>query len=147
MAGLGEAASVIAVIDLAAKIGTLCFQYSREVAGARKDNSNLQRELSSIQDVFGKLHQLLQKPDSARLSTLPEISCALDDCEDQLKILDNKLDLGKTRKTLSRFGLQALKWPFQSKELEKIITRLGRCKQTINLALQVDQMYVMTPTL
>jgi hypothetical protein len=145
MAGIGEAASIIAVIDLAAKVGSLCFQYSREVVGARKDIANLQGQLGSLQDILGKVQQLLQKPDSARFSALPTISCALDDCVDQLKVLQKRLDPGKTRKILSRSGFRALKWPFESKDVENIVTRLERYKQTISLAFQVDQTYAIHP--
>jgi hypothetical protein len=145
MAGVGEAASIIAVIELSAKIGTLCFQYSRKVAAARKDITRLQGELSTVQDVLAELHQLLQKQGSTRLSTLPEINRAFNDCEHQLNILDDRLDVGKTRKTFSRLGWHALKWPFESKEVQEIVTCLQHCTHIINLALQVDQTYVISP--
>jgi hypothetical protein len=41
MAGVGEAASIIAVIDLSAKVGSLCFRYYREVASAREGIASL----------------------------------------------------------------------------------------------------------
>jgi hypothetical protein len=43
---------------------------------------------------------------------------------------------------LSRLSLRALKWPFKSKEVEKEIHDLEGYKQTMSLALQVDQTYV-----
>jgi len=143
MAGIGEAASIIAVIDLSAKVGSLCFRYYREVVSAREGVASLQIEIGSLHNVFKRLDTLLQRPDSANLSARPDISRALDDCLDQLNILNKRLDLGKTHKTLSRFGIRALKWPFESKEVEKIIANLERCKQTISLAFHVDQTYVI----
>jgi uncharacterized coiled-coil DUF342 family protein len=143
MAGIGEAASIIAVVDLSAKVGSLCFRYSREVAGARESIAQLQKELVGLQDVIKRLNTVLQRPDSASLTTRPEITRALDACRDQLEILDKKLDLGKTRKALSRVGFRALKWPFESKEVEQIISKLERCQQTMSLAFQVDQTYVI----
>jgi hypothetical protein len=143
MAGIGEAASIIAVVDLSAKVGSLCFRYYREVAGARESIGLLQRELEGLQDVIGKLNTLLQRPDSESLTTRPEISRALSACLDQLKILDQILDLGKTRKALSRVGFRALKWPFERREVEQIVLKLERCQQTISLAFQVDQTYVV----
>ena len=50
-----------------------------------------------------------------------------------------KLDPGKTRKTMSRFGVQALQWPFTSKQVDKIVSNLQGYKQTFSLALQVEQ--------
>jgi hypothetical protein len=49
-----------------------------------------------------------------------------------------KLDPGKTRKAMSRIGFRALKWPFTSKQVDKIISTLEGYEQTFSLALQVD---------
>jgi hypothetical protein len=143
MAGIGEAASIIAVVDLSAKVGSLCLRYYREVAGARESIASLQRELVGLQDVLKRLETLLRRPDSASLTARPDISRALDDCQDQLNKLHKRLNLGKTQKAFSRFGVRALRWPFESKEAEKIIANLERCKQTISLAFQVDQTFVI----
>ncbi|KAH8588534.1 vegetative incompatibility protein HET-E-1 [Bisporella sp. PMI_857] len=139
MAGIGEAASIIAVIDLSAKVASICFQYSREVAGAKNEILSLQAELSGLQDVLEKLKHLLEQPDSAKLSALPEINHALDAAENQLKELDKKLDIEKSRNPLKRYGLRALKWPFESNDVRKIIDRLERFKSTISLAFQPVQ--------
>ena len=40
---------------------------------------------------------------------------------------------------MSRFGLRALKWPFTSKQVEKILSSMQSFEQTFTLALQVDQ--------
>jgi hypothetical protein len=40
---------------------------------------------------------------------------------------------------MTRFGFRALKWPFTSEGVEKIVARLEKYEQTFNLALQVDQ--------
>jgi len=56
--------------------------------------------------------------------------------------LKEELDPGRTRKTMSSLRLRALKWPFQSKQIDKALKDLERCKSNIVLALQVDQTYV-----
>ena len=50
-----------------------------------------------------------------------------------------KLEPRKGRKTMSRIGLRALRWPFTSKQVEKIVSNLEGYQQTFGLALQVDQ--------
>ncbi|KAH8701383.1 hypothetical protein GQ44DRAFT_54930 [Phaeosphaeriaceae sp. PMI808] len=40
---------------------------------------------------------------------------------------------------MSRFGVRALKWPFTSKQVEKIVSIMEEYEQTFTLALQVDQ--------
>jgi hypothetical protein len=143
MAGIGEAASVIAAIDLSARVASLCFQYSRQVAGAKEEITSLQNELISLQNVLEQLKNVLSRPNGAKLSALPGIKRALDAIENQLRELDNKLDIGKSRNPLRRYGLRAIKWPFESKTVEKTVARLEHHKSAITLALQVDSTYVI----
>jgi len=142
MEGLGAAASVIAVIALSAKVAKLCKQYPLEVKSARNDISRLQNEVNNLGKVVSDVQHLVDGPDGARLSASEKLLGAIDNCSTQLKTLEQKLDLSKTRKPMSSLGLRALKWPFQSKEVDKVISELERCKATILLALQVDQTYV-----
>jgi hypothetical protein len=139
MDGLGVAANVIAVVELSAKIASLCVQYSLAVKHAKADIERLGEEVNSVTELLRGVQRLLQRPDNPQLSTSQKLCDALKDCFSQLTRLDTKLDPGKTRKTMSRLGIRALKWPFESKGVEKVINDLERCKQTISLALQVDQ--------
>jgi hypothetical protein len=141
MAGIGEAASVIAVIDLSAKVASLCFQYSYEVAGAKEEITSLQEELGNLQNVLEQLKKFLDQPDGAKLSTLPGVKRALDAIQNQLQVVDKKLDIEKSRNPLKRYGLRAMKWPFESKNVEKIVARLEHHKSAITLALQINQTY------
>ena len=52
-----------------------------------------------------------------------------------------KLEPRKGRKTMSRIGLRALRWPFTSKQVEEIVSTLDGYKQTFMSALEVDHMY------
>jgi hypothetical protein len=139
MEGLGAAASVIAVVDLCAKVASLCFQYSLAVKDAKNDITRLQGEVKSLEDVLGEVKQLLDGPDGAKFSACQRLLEALRDGFSQLKTLDERLNSGKTRKAMSRVGFRALKWPFESTQVDKVIKELEKCKQTVSLALQVDQ--------
>lgn len=46
MEAIGAAANIIAVIDLSAKVATLCLQYYTEVAGAQADITRLQSQIN-----------------------------------------------------------------------------------------------------
>lgn len=133
------AASVIAVVELSAKIALLCIQYSRTVKHAKDDIERLGGEVNSVTALLQAVERLLQNPDNTQLSTSLKLHGALKDCFSQLAQLNTTLNPGKTRKLMSSVGVRALKWPFESKEVEKAINNLERCKQTISLALQVDQ--------
>jgi hypothetical protein len=139
MDGLSAAANVIAVVDISAKIASLCFQYSVAVKNAKEDIGRLQRKVNDIKDVLGEIKQLLDGRDKTRLSATHKLLESLKECFLQLEELKTQLEPGKTRKAMSRFGVRALKWPFTSKEVEKIVASLERYEQTFSLAFQVDQ--------
>jgi Fungal N-terminal domain of STAND proteins len=139
MDGLSAAANVIAVVDISAKIASLCFQYSVAVKNAKEDIGRLQRKVNDIKDVLGEVQQLLDGRDKTRLSATNKLLDSLKECFLRLEELKTQLEPGKTRKAMSQFGVRALKWPFTSKEVEKIVASLERYEQTFSLALQADQ--------
>lgn len=141
MDGLTGAASLIAVIEISAKITSLCFQYSVAVKYANRDIDRLQRKVSDLKNILEGAKRLL---DGQLLSTAQTLVDSLKDCFLRLEELQTQLDPGKTRKAMSRLGVRAIKWPFTSKEIEKIVNGLERYEQTFILALQVDQTWVLS---
>lgn len=139
MEGLAGAASVIAVIELSAKIASICVRYSLAVKDAKDDIDRFQREINSITDLLKHVKSMLERPDHTQLLTSTTLKDGLSSCSKQLLELATTLDPGRRRKVMSSFGLRALKWPFKTSEVEKVIHKLERCKQAIVLALQVDQ--------
>jgi hypothetical protein len=109
------------------------------VKDAKDDIERVRRKVSDITHILKKIQHLLHSQDKTRLSTTQGLFSSLEQCLKELKSLGAKLDLGKTRKTMSRLGLCALKWPFTSKQVDKIVLSLEGYEQTFNLALQVDQ--------
>lgn len=128
MEGLSGAASVIAVIEVSAKIISLCFQYSTAVRNSRKDIKCLQKKLSNIKDVFEQVEQLLDGRNKTLLLAIHNLSDSLKECLLQLEELKTQLEPSKTRKIMSRFGVRSLKWPFTSKEIENCIASLESYK-------------------
>ncbi|KAF2825012.1 vegetative incompatibility protein HET-E-1 [Ophiobolus disseminans] len=143
MDGLSGAASVIAVVDISAKIASLCYQYSVAVKDAKDDIEHVRRKVSDITHILEKIKQHLDSQDKTRLSTTQGLFSSLEQCLKELKSLEAKLDPGKTRKTMSQFGFRALKWPFTSKQVDRIVLNLEGYEQTFSLALQVDQTVVV----
>jgi hypothetical protein len=145
MEGLGVAANIIAVVDLSAKLVGWCAQYAIDVKNANNNKARLLREVTTLNYISKKAKDLLEGPQSARLQTSTELRLAIVDGESQLKWLEQKLSAGAVPQTTSRAGFRALKWPFQSKDVERTVQDLGRCIQAISLALQIDQMSVAVP--
>jgi len=139
MDGLSGVASVIAVIDIAAKIASLCLEYSVAVKDAKDDIERVQRKVSDITHVLEKIKKLLDARDKAQLSTTHDLLKSLGKCLQELEDLKVKLEPRKTRKAMSRFGIRALKWPFTNKQMERVISSLQGYENTFTLALQVDQ--------
>jgi hypothetical protein len=143
MDGVSAAASVLAVIDMSVKVASLLFQYSKEVKNAKEDIGRVQRQVDSLTNASESVRQLLQGPNGAKLQASQKLLAALHDSLSQLGRLKQRLEPRKTRKVMSSFGIRALKWPFDSKDIEKVVQDLGTCTQTISLSLQVDQMYAV----
>ncbi|KAF2732279.1 hypothetical protein EJ04DRAFT_470504, partial [Polyplosphaeria fusca] len=143
MDGLSGAASVIAVVDISAKVVSLCYKYSVEVKHAKDDIERLRRKVNDTKNVLEKLQQLLDKQGKSHLPTINTLLDPLQRCSQELKELEAtlqaKLEPSGRRKAMQRVGLRALKWPLTSKEVEKTVYNLEKYGHTFSLALQVDQ--------
>jgi hypothetical protein len=124
MDGLSCAASVIAVTDMSAKITALCFQYSIAVKDAKNDIKRIKKKVSNIKRVLESIKKLLDRLYKAQFSTTHRLFKSLKQCLRELQELEEELKPGKTRKSMSRFRVRALKWPFTSKQVEKIISSI-----------------------
>ena len=139
MDGLSGAASIIAVVDISAKVASLCFQYSVAVKDAKMDIERLQKKVTDIKNVLEEVRRLLDKQDKSQLSTTRKLLDSLKECHQQLRGLKAQLEPGRGRKAMQRVGFRALKWPFTSKQVEKMVVSLEHYEHTFSLALQVDQ--------
>ncbi|KAF4951309.1 hypothetical protein FGADI_7507 [Fusarium gaditjirri] len=140
---VGLAASIIAIVELSAKVGKLCVQYSTAAGNARADISRLQSRLKDLNVCLEAAQRLLDDPKNSSLATSRSLIDSLDACRTELAEIQHKLDPGSARKAMRRFGLRALKWPFDSKEISNVVSNLEHYKQTITLCLQVDQTTIL----
>jgi hypothetical protein len=142
MDGLSLAANIIAVIELSAKVASLCAEYSTAVKNARSDIKRLQNELSNLEAVLLGARKLLDGTDGPQLRTTVQLKGALDEASSDLQKLsmkmEEKLNVGSSRKAMRRFGIRAIKWPFESKDVDNIIHNLDKHRATLSTALIVD---------
>ena len=138
MDGLSGVASIIAVIDISAKVAALCLQYASAVKDASNDIQRLQKKVEDVRSILEALEQRLERPDGPRLLATSKLAKSLQGCQESLQYLNTELEPSKTRKTMSRFGARALKWPFRSKGVEKIVADLEKYEQAFSLSLQID---------
>ncbi|KAH6883823.1 hypothetical protein B0T10DRAFT_445692, partial [Thelonectria olida] len=139
MEGIGIAANVIAVVDLSANVLSLCFQYSREVKNAKDDIDRLRNEVENLKATSKRFQGLIDGPHGTKLQATQELHFAVKESRSRLEELEHSLRPSTSRKAMSRFGIRALKWPFQSRDIERTIELFARSRDAISLALQVDQ--------
>lgn len=138
---VSAAASVIAVVQISGQVFQLCQAYYSGVKGARKDIKLLRDEVISLQDVLTYVADLAEDPGSANpsiLNLLNQQNGPVQQCQKDLEGLVVKLEPGQENNKMKQFGLRALKWPFSSKDVEKLLATIGRHKATFNLALTAD---------
>ena len=139
MEAIGGLATVTTVVNLSIKVISLCVEYLSSVKGAKEDIERVIGEVKDVQSILQKVQQLVQSSNGRKLQTSQSIVDGIKRCAEILEDLKDSLELGKRQKAMSRVGLRAFKWPFTTKGVEKVINDLQTCKQTIALALNVDQ--------
>lgn len=145
MDGLSAASSVIAVIQVSSQIFDLCRTYYLNVKDARKDIEQLRNEITALQDALVNVVDLADSSNSSSLKSIDLISQEggpVEQCHLELTALALRLDPGGQKSEMRAFGLRALKWPFTSKEIGKVMASIGRHKSTFILALTTDQTWV-----
>lgn len=139
MDGASAAASVIALVELSAKVLSLTVEYSNKVKSAKEDISRFRLELEAFIKVLRILQTLSQIPEATRLVALRSLSESIQQCKLELVHMQKKLEPTKSQNAMSRYGIRALKWPFENRELQNQIDVLERYKSIFSTALNVDQ--------
>ncbi len=71
--GLGVAASAIAVIELSAKVASLCLKYSKAVKNAHSDIFRLETEVINLRTLSEAAKQLLEGPYKENLQATQQL--------------------------------------------------------------------------
>ena len=133
---VSAAASIIAIIQISAKLVELCRMCFSEVKEAKRDIQQLRNEVITLDNILVDLRDLIDTADGTKLSIL---DTSLKQCQSSLEELVKKLEGNDN--TMKKFGWRALKWPFNSNDVKKAIETIERHKNMFNLALTVDQTY------
>ncbi|KPA40104.1 kinesin light chain 3 [Fusarium langsethiae] len=128
MEGLGVAANIIAVVELSAKVATLCFQYSKDVSSARADIERLRNQVEHLGTTLRATQRLVEENKGLSLHTSQGLTGSFRSCITDLERLEKKLDPNP---------------PFNSKEVDQLLAGLDRHEKTILLGLQVDQTAIL----
>lgn len=138
-------ASVIALYQLASKVGEICFIYAHGVRGAQKESHFVINEITTFQRSLLTLKEMLTNEERGRvheerLKNLKEFmdgDSAYLQCQRDLEKLLTKLENSRTKETV-RVILYRLSWPLKEEEVNKITRRLRSVAATIDRALNMD---------
>jgi hypothetical protein len=137
---LGIASSVIAVVDLSAKVISWCVRYAQDVSHAKEDKKRLAEEVTRLHLASVNARHLLRGPHGSRLKTSHALYLAAVNSQSQLRRIESQLVEGSGQ---AKINFEALKWPFKSKDVQSVIQDLDRCTKAIYSALEVDQTLVL----
>ena len=130
--------TALATVGLASQVLSILSKYYAEVKSAKVNVDRLSKEIHLYRELMRDVTGLIER---AGPNVLPATSVlAITDSFDDIRWLEEKLNPGKTNKTMRRLGVRALKWPLSKAETDERITRLERHKMTLNIALNSDQM-------
>ena len=139
MDGLSVAANLVAVIQLSARVFSLCQEYYIGVKQSRDEIQRLSNEVLAIHEILEKISDLLDGPDAAKFATLVLLdkkNGPAQQCAAQLKDIQTQLD---PHEGMRKLGWRALKWPLKSDNVNRMVLALERYKSTFTLALTTDQ--------
>ncbi|OCL02878.1 hypothetical protein AOQ84DRAFT_392639, partial [Glonium stellatum] len=128
---LGLAASVIAVVDLFIKVGVLCSVYCNGLKTAPRDVRYILNEADKFTATLKDVERFLNGLDDAKIEAFQNVRRGVADCRLQLDDLAAKLEQGTRWKRIM--------WPLKKEEVADIVKKLERCRATISLDLQVNQ--------
>lgn len=149
---LSVTASIIAVLQAASAVVSICYDYSSAVEGSPWELLRIIDEVRGIRDVLESLEQLARQAESKTLEPESRMPClrllckpgtgVLAQCLLELTDLDRRLrppgwsgPAGSKRRAL----IQATSWPLKRGSVEKALANIGRLKETISLAITADE--------
>lgn len=149
---LSVTASIIAVLQAANAIISICCDYSAAVQGASWELPKVTKEIRSLRDVLELLAALAKRVENADPSAeakLPALKLLCEPgagplamCKAELESLKTKLEPPKWIGpiTSKRTALmQTLSWPLKEGEAKKMLQNMEPYKTTLNMALEIDQ--------
>jgi hypothetical protein len=153
MDGFSVAANVIAVLQVANSVISICYDYR---VALRKSPWALTRVLDEITDLRGILEAIerlstsdTQFVNSKHLEeTCNLIHGPLSTCMAALNYLEGLLGSSSlSSPTTSRWRAlsQAVTWHFKDKEITGILETIDRCKNTLKLAVSTEEWYGRSP--
>lgn len=155
MDGLSVAVSVIAVLQAANAIISVCYDFRSVLKDAPWGLTKVTDQLKDLRNVLETLETLAEKAEKTDIRSSDKLPAfrllcdpengPLDMCLRELKSLEKKLTpsswsgkVGSKRQALIR----TIGWQLKDSDIDRSLQRIERCKATLNLAITADEAYV-----
>lgn len=134
---LSIAASLAGLVSLTSRVSRTIGSYCKSVKDARKDVQETAQELASMYDVLHQLDGLLRSQQlKTKIDSNSVLAKAIAVCGNNIERLSSKVQ------RLELDGLarvwEKLKWPFNEKEMQKILATLRKCAATFQFSLTIE---------
>lgn len=139
MDGISSAASVIAIIQLAGNLVTICGGYIQKVKHAREDIITLRWAVQGLEATLQDLLELIEDSDKPRLRTSLRLASDVTNCISDLRALNERLESRVGNRSMKKLGFRAWRWPLERAEVDGEVQKFERYKSSFLLSLQVDQ--------
>src|SRR5204863_6891970 len=121
LAGLGVAASVIAVLQISEKVISACYQYYRTTKNAGKDIHDIINIVSGLKTTLENLRPHLDDQNNqGKLPHLESLNDSLDQCKRAIVELASKLGVEIEEEDTDRIKVtfkKKLMWPWREKQV------------------------------
>jgi len=135
---LSGATSVIAVVQVACKVWSLCWEYYSGAGDAKPDIDRLMGCTLALLNLLQHVRDLAKGPGASKLVVSKElIESTAWELEREFKSLQKVLEPGGGQDITK----SCVEWPLQKEAVEKIIQLLERHKITLITAMDCGQMY------
>jgi len=148
------ATGVITILQATTTLISICYDYRAALKDEPWTLTDIIAELKALRNIIETLEDSFQRSlaskESKKADRWPSslsnmVDGPLVTCQRELWILDKKIrsaGLGEAEASKRGALLKALKWQLKEKDVKECLERIERCKSTLILALQEDQMYV-----
>jgi hypothetical protein len=145
LAAVGIISNVASVIQISGQILKACFAYYQAVHDAERDIERIVGVVTTLKGVLEGLRDLVDtKPTDEAKPVLDPLFEPLKQCDDALRELGKGLGMSieepaKCSQVKIGFRMKA-RWPFKSRDLEKILVRIEAHKTTFILAVSSNSL-------
>ena len=148
---LGVVSSIIAIVQIAKTVISICQFYIDAVDGASSDLQVILIEVYTLKGIAKSL-QYLTQPNVAKSTLLDQLAAVtgpIEGCKKALKELESlfpsaatSMNGQKSKRGKLDTAVVALAWPLKKGKAKKLLQEIMQHKTTINLALTTEFVYV-----